>query len=233
MHARTNHTPVFKVASTLLCTLATSIAFAQLGEYQGPQPSDGVSFTTTSTKPSANNEVYATLKTRCETEVASGKSSGDVCAEAAAVLLGNDPPDSLRELASVTRSKIALRLLERGVDTSNLAAARAFDLYNKTDLGGFLTGGVADAYRANELMALMVKRDYVGATLRKSRSAVSLFSFSTPETEKRQHCESAKQALAGGKLDADSKIVAADILDTTICKNLAAQAAQAAQSQQP
>ena len=41
-----------------------------------------------------------------------------------------------------------------------------------------------------------------------------------------------KQLIAGGKLDADSKSVAADILDSTICKNLAAAQAQAQQQQQ-
>ena len=75
-------------------------------------------------------------------------------------------------------------------------------------------------------MDIMTKRNYVGASLRKSRAAVSLLSFSTPETEKRQHCDNAKQLVASGKLDADSKAVAADILDTTVCKNMAAAQAQ-------
>ena len=108
----------------------------------------------------------------------------------------------------------------------NLAAGRAYDMYSKTDIGGFLTGGVADSYRAAELMDIMTKRNYVGASLRKSRAAVSLLSFGTPEAEKRQHCDNAKQLVAGGKLDADSKSVAADILDTTVCKNMAAAQAQ-------
>lgn len=227
MNKISNRLSALQSTGALLCALASSLAFAQMGEYQAPGPNDGTAFTNQiNVKPSVNNEVYLSLKTRCETEVSSGKSSGDVCAEAAAILLGNDVPDHLRDLASTTRTKIALRLLERGVDNSNLAAARAYDLYNKTDIGGFLTGGVADSYRAAELMDVMLKRNYVGASLRKSRSAVSLFSFSTPESEKRQHCDVAKQAITGGKLDADSKIVAGDILDSTICKNLAAQALQ-------
>lgn len=228
MNTVKHRTLTLKAAGALLCAAASTMAYAQLGEYQAPGPNDGTTFAVVNSKPSANNDVYTKLKTSCETEVASGKVSGDVCAEAAAVLLGNDPPDNLRDLSSVTKSKIALRLLERGVDTSNMAAGRAYDMYSKTDIGGFLTGGVADSYRAAELMDIMTKRNYVGATLRKSRSAVSLFSFSTPETEKRQHCDSAKQLIASGKLDADSKAVAADVLDTTICKNLAA-----AQAQQP
>lgn len=226
MNTTINRLSALQLAGTVLCTLAASIASAQMGEYKEPQPNDGTAFTNqVNSKPSAFNEVYNNLKLRCETEVASGKSSGDVCAEAAAILLGNDPPDNLRDLASVTKSKIALRLLERGVDTSNLAAARAYDMYSKVDIGGFLTGGVADSYRAAELMDIMTKRNYAGAALRKARSSVSLFSFTTAETEKRQYCDLAKQHIAGGKLDADSKVVAGDILDSTICKNLAAQAA--------
>lgn len=220
-----NAPPVSLIAGALCAALAIPAAYAELPtEYQAPSPNDGTSFRAIQTKPSANNDVYTALKTRCETEVASGKASGDVCAEAAAVLLGNDPPDHLRELAAVTKSKIALRLLERGVDSSNLAAARAYDMYNKTDVGGFLTGGVADSYRAAELMDIMTKRNYPGAELRKARSSVSLFAFGTAETEKRQHCDFAKKMIASGKLDADSKSVAEDILDSTICKNMAAEA---------
>ena len=226
MNTFTSRTLTSKIAGTLLCAAASTMAYAQLGEYQAPGPNDGSTFAIVNTKPSANNDVYAKLKTSCETEVNSGKVSGDVCAEAAAVLLGNDPPDNLRELSSVTKTKIALRLLERGVDTSNLAAGRAYDMYSKTDIGGFLTGGVSDSYRAAELLDIMTKRNYVGASLRKSRAAVSLLSFGTPEAEKRQHCDNAKQLVAGGKLDADSKSVAADILDTTVCKNMAAAQAQ-------
>jgi hypothetical protein len=99
-------------------------------------------------------------------------------------------------------------------------------MYSKTDLGGFLTGGVADSYRAAELLDIMTKRNYPGAELRKARAAVSLFSFSTAEADKKRNCDLAKNMLAGGKLDADSKSVANDILDTTVCKNLAAQALQ-------
>jgi hypothetical protein len=227
MTTRFDTTRASLLAAALTGTLLMPAAFAQLPtEYQPPSPNDGTSFRAVQTKPSANNDAYTLLKTRCETEVNSGKSSGDVCAEAAAILLGSDPPDHLRELASVTKSKIALRLLERGVDTSNLAAARAYDMYNKTDIGGFLTGSVADSYRAAELMDLMVKRNYVGAELRKARAAVSLFSIGTTEAEKRQHCDTTRKLIAGGKLDADSKLVANDVLDSTVCKNMAAEARQ-------
>jgi hypothetical protein len=223
MHRSTNLTRIFPTAGALLCALAASVACAQNIE---PQPNDGTTFDRVQSKPSANNDVYTTLKMRCETDVACGKANGDVCAEAAAVLLGDDPPDNLREIASVQRSKIALRLLERGVDSSNLAAARAYDIYSRVDIAGILTGGVADSYRSAELMDIMTKRNYPGATLRKARSAVSLFSFTTPETEKRLHCDMARKMLATGELDRDSKVIAGDILDSMICKNLATQALQ-------
>jgi len=213
-------------AGALLCSLAALPANAQLKEYQEPQASDGSSFRPIVSKASANNEIFATLKTRCETDASCGKASGDVCAEAAAVLLGNDPPDLYRDLGSVQRSKVALRLLERGVDNSNMAAARAYDLYGKTDIAGILTGGVADPFRANELMELMIKRNYSGAALRKARSGVSLLGFASSDTERRQHCEMAGKMLAGGKLDVDSKAIANEIIDSSACKTLAAQAQQ-------
>jgi hypothetical protein len=232
METNSQATRLATTAGVLLCALFVQPVNAQIKEYAEPQPGDATSFRQMIvSKPSANSEIFVSLKNRCETEAACGKASGDVCAEAAAVLLGNDPPDNFRDMGSVQKTKIAIRLLERGVDSSNLAAARAYDLYAKPDVVGFLTGGVADSYRAAELLELMTKRNYAGATLRKARSSVSLFSIMTPESEKRQQCDLAKQMLGGGKLDADSKVIANDILDSTICKNLAATAAAAAAAQ--
>ena len=188
-------------------------------QYVAPQPSDGPGFAAQPSKPSANNEIFKTLKAQCETDVACGKASGDVCADAGAILIGNDPPDDLRERPETQRIKIALRLFEKGVDSSNLAASRAYDLYARTDLLlGALTGGYSDSYRANELMELMFKRSYPGATLRKARSTVSIFSVTVSEADKKQACTLATQLKAEGKLDVDSTRIANEVLDATVCK---------------
>ena len=77
--------------------------------------------------PSAYNESFKLLRTQCEKDVPIGKASGDICAQAAAILVGNDLPDEFRETKEDQRIKIALRLLERGVESSNIARARAYD----------------------------------------------------------------------------------------------------------
>ena len=170
---------------------------------------------TPSAGPSASNDSFRKLRAQCETEVPSGKANGDVCVDAAALLVGSDLPDEFREMNEEQRVKIALRLLERGVDSSNRARGRAYDWYNKI---GFLgISAYADAYRARELMDMMIKSNYPGATLRKIRSNTSILSITAPEAEKREGCATAKKLLAEGRLDADSAKIARDVIETGIC----------------
>ena len=169
-----------------------------------------------SAAPSVNNEVFNAARTKCETAVPSGKASGDICVEAAALLLGTDLPDAYREMSEELRIKFALRLLERAVDGSNIARGRAYDMYSRV---GFLgVNAYADANRANELMDMMVKSGYPGGILRKIRGSTSILSFTSNEAEKREGCIAAKKMLGEGKLDADSLNLAAEVVGSGICK---------------
>ena len=108
------------------------------------------------------------------------------------------------------------------MDSSNLAAGRAYDLYASGDfLLGLASGTYADPYRAAELMELMTRKAYPGAALRKARSVVSFFSLTVGDPEKRQGCGLASRLKAEGKLDADSARIADQVLDSNFCKNLA------------
>ncbi|MCX7141797.1 MAG: hypothetical protein NT123_12080 [Proteobacteria bacterium] len=140
------------------------------------------------------------------------------------MLLATETPDEYREMSETQRIKIALRLLEKGVDSSNIAAGRAYDIYGKSDfLLGLSTGSYADPYRANELMEMMTKRSYPGAALRKARATVSFFSMTVGEPEKRQSCALAKQLKAGGTLDADSVKIADQVLESNYCTSMSQQ----------
>jgi hypothetical protein len=170
--------------------------------------------------PSVNNEKFRQLRVQCETEVPCGKASGDICVEAAALVLadsqqGIDVPDAFREMKEDQRVKIALRLLEHGVNSSNLAQARAYDWYNR--FGILSLNPYADAYRANELMEMMISSGYPGGSLRRIRSQTSLLSITSSEVEKREGCATAKKLLSDGKLDADSMKIARDIVGSSVC----------------
>lgn len=168
-----------------------------------------------SSGPSANNDKYREIKTRCEKDVPSGKASGEACVEAAALLVADDLPDEFREMREDQRIKIALRLLERGVDSSNIARGRAYDYYDRV---GFLgISAYADPYRANELMDLMEKSAYPGGYLRKARASVAILSITTGEAQKKEYCAGTKKLLDGGKLDADSLRIAREVMSTAAC----------------
>ena len=108
-----------------------------------------------------SNELFAKLKAQCN---ASGcdQGSGDVCADAAALITGENMPDALREMSKDQQRKIAIRLLERGAVSSNRARAMAYDLYIEGGFLGSFSNSSADPVRAEELLELMVKSGFVG-----------------------------------------------------------------------
>jgi len=165
--------------------------------------------------PSANNDAFKKVRAQCETEVPSGKANGDICVEAAMLLVSGDIPDDYREVNEDLRIKFALRLLERGVDSSNLARGRAYDWYDKV---GFLgMSSYADPNRARELMDMMIKSGYPGGILRKVRGSTSLLAFTATEAERREGCATAKKMLSEGKLDGDNTKLAKEIVESGTC----------------
>ena len=169
-----------------------------------------------SSGPSVNNDKFKQLKTQCEKDVPSGKASGDICAEAAALLVGDDLPDEFRDFKEDQRIRIALRLLERGVDSSNLARGRAYDWYNR--IGFFGISAYADSYRAAELMDMMTKSSYAGAYLRKARASLGILALGTSEAEKRDYCPGTKKLIDEGKLDVDSAGIAKEVMNSAVCR---------------
>jgi hypothetical protein len=204
----------FALAAFAAVCVIPSIAYCQsIGETSVP----AMEPTAAPAKPGPSYEAFTAVRMQCETDVPTGKLNGDVCARAAAMLLGAEPPEVYRDLSLTQRTKIALRLLEKGVDTSNVAAVRAFDLYNNNEWINFTT---ADSFRAKELLDMMVKRSYPGAVLRIAQSKVSLVNVIASAAEKTEACQTAKKMLAEGKLDSDSASLANGILDSGYCRNL-------------
>jgi hypothetical protein len=217
MHARQS---LFHFVSVILAALScvplTAQAQTTLPTANEPAPVSAMQ----STAPSPNNEKFKQLKAQCEADVPPSKVNGDTCVDAGMLLLGDpqlgtDVPDEFRDMKEDQRVKIALRLFELGVPSSNLARSRAYDLYNKV---GFLgVNSYADTYRANELMAMMVKSGYSGGILRKIRSNTSIIAFGATDEQKKDGCATAKKMLGEGKLDADSAAIAKEVTGSNIC----------------
>jgi hypothetical protein len=193
---------------------AAESAFPQEPGLSSGQPGQAVG-PAQSVVASKNNELFKQLRETCDKEVPIGKASPEACVDAAAILVGGDLPDEFREFKEDQRIKIALRLLERATEHSDLARARAYDYYDKIGFLGMST--YADPYRARELMDMMVKSGYPGASLRKIRSQTTILSFGASEAEKRVACTEAKRMLKEVKLDADSTRIAQDVVGSGIC----------------
>src|SRR5258708_35412690 len=66
-------------------------------------PASTAAYTAPPVGPSVNNEAFKKLRTQCEKEVPMGKANGDICVEAAAILVGADLPDEFREVTEDQR----------------------------------------------------------------------------------------------------------------------------------
>lgn len=205
-----------RTAFAAIC-FAPAVALSQIETPPQTQPAPGFGAAAATAKRGPSYEAFTAVRKQCETEVPSGKAHGNVCARAASLLLAADPPDGYGELSGTMRIKAALRLLEIGVASSDIAAGRAFDLYNNNEIVGY---GYADSFRAKELLDIMMKRTYPGAALRTAQANVSFYNITVSTPDKTAACETAKKLLAEGKLDADSKPIANGILDSGYCSNL-------------
>ena len=159
-----------------------------------------------------SDEAYRKVKAQCE-QTSCAPSGGESCVEAAAMLLSDTPPDAFWQVNPDQRLKIAIRLLEKGTNNSNLARGRAYDIYSSFSL----IGGFSDSYRANELMEMMTASGYPGAALRKARGAVAMFSLTATPEDKVAGCNLAKNLLARGGLDSDSQRLVKEILEAGAC----------------
>jgi hypothetical protein len=73
---------------------------------------------------------------------------------------------------------------------------------------------------------MMVKSGYPGGVLRKIRAQTSIIAFTASEAEKREGCATAKKILNEGKLDADSRAIAMEVVGSGICTGYEAPAKQ-------
>lgn len=161
-------------------------------------------------------EKFNALRAQCEAGACS-KRGGDACVEAASIMLGDAAPGDLHDMNANQKTRYALRLLEQAVGFSNPARAMAYDLYSAST---FFSAGYADPFRANEIMGMMVAASYPGGPLRKARAVVGIFAAGSPDDERGRGCALAKELLARGQLDADSKRIAQEITETSSCVSL-------------
>jgi hypothetical protein len=195
----------FAAVIALLCT------FPIAGQAQQPAPAPSASPVSLDSTPGAAEEKFARLKAQCEA-AGCGKGNGDVCVDAAEMLLADDPSEVYHDMDKTKRTKVALRLLERGVDNSNRARAKAYDLYAEGGILSGLSNFNSDQFRADELLDMMLKSGYPGGILRKMKLGLGFFG-----TEKEAICKEAKAMLAKGGLDADSTRIAREIGNSLSC----------------
>lgn len=192
---------------------AVTMAQADTTNYDS-KPTNAPAYSAPPAGPSVNNDKFYKSRESCDKD---GRANPQSCLDAAAIIVGNDLPDEFRETKEDQRVKIALRLLEKAVDSSDLARGRAFDYYDKIGFLGMST--YADPYRAKELMDMMSKSGYPGGSLRKIRSQTTILSLGASEADKRAACSEAKRMLKELKLDADSARIAQDVVSSSVCTN--------------
>lgn len=196
-----------KLAMALAILSALSVtAFAQ-----APAPGAAADQPAASNPASTNNEAFAKLRAQCEAASCS-KGSGDVCVSAAELLLGEDPPDAYRDMDKTQKVRNALRILERGVDSSDRAKAKAYDIYAERGILSSFTNPNLDPFRAAELLEMMLKNGYPGGAVRKLQQALTFFG-----ADKENTCKEAKAMRARKDLDADSIKILDEMSESFLC----------------
>ena len=167
--------------------------------------------TAANTPAGASDEAFAKLRAQCEA-VPCSKDSGDVCVAAAEMLLVEEVPNAYHDMDKAQRVKVALRLLELGVHNSNLARAKAYDLYAEQGFFAYISNSNRDPHRGNELLDMMVKSGYPGGLVRKLQQSLSFFG-----DDKGKLCNEALAMRSRKDIDADSMKILNGVNDSIYC----------------
>jgi hypothetical protein len=163
-----------------------------------------------------NDALFVKLRVQCEAVGCNPPGNGDVCVDAVAILMLEEPasPEFFRDMNKTGKKLLIMRLLEKGVPTSNRARAMAYDMYMESAALGSFVNPVSDPYRASELGEMMAASGFVGGKLRQIRDSIKVFGSRESNAV---FCKQGRAILAKGGLDETSLRIANEIDSSSAC----------------
>ena len=230
--------PLFRVLPIYSCAILASSAFAQAnqstsqlnqkpGEYSAPAGGlEGAMPKTTIIK----QEVTPSRTVSVNTENASftdfqafDKSckggDGDACLVAAKIMMAEKPPQEIFNLSTTTRINRGIRLYEAAIAASgNLEAMElVYDLYYDKNILERQLHSYTDKDRANELLEIMISKNYPGGTIRQAREYIEDPQYLLSFSKKKEACATARSLSAQNNLTPSTKSIVNDLLSGNIC----------------
>jgi len=144
---------------------------------------------------------------------------GDACLVAAKIMMAEKPPQEILNLSSTTRINRAIRIYEAAISANqNLEAMElVYDLYSDTNIIQRQINSYTDKDRANELLSIMVSKNYPGGTIRQARDYIEDPQYLLSFGKKKEACATARTLSTQNNLTSSTKSIVNDLLLGNIC----------------
>lgn len=147
------------------------------------------------------------------------KGDGKSCLSAGKILTSQTPPKEIFDLSSTQRINRAIRSYEAAINSGNLEAAElAYDLYYDSNLINRQLNSYTDKDRANELMSLMLNKQYPGGQIRQAREYIENPEYALSLGKKKEACQISSQLSSRSDLTASTKKIVEDLNSGIVCK---------------
>jgi hypothetical protein len=136
-------------------------------------------------------------------------------------MLSQSAPQQINDLSSSRRAHRALAFYEIAISSGNLEAMeRAYDLYYDPYPIQRLLNSYSDTARANELMEIMVSKNYSGGLARRAKDFIENPEHLLSLEKKTWACKTIKSLYGTNNLTEQTKEIVENINSSLICKTL-------------
>jgi hypothetical protein len=144
---------------------------------------------------------------------------GNACLVAAKIMMAEKPPQEIFNLSSTTRINRGIRLYEAAIAANNNLEAMelVYDLYYDKNIIERQLHSYTDKDRANELLEIMVSKNYPGGTIRQAREYIEDPQYLLSFSKKKEACATARALSTQNDLTLSTKSIVNDLLSGNIC----------------
>ena len=143
----------------------------------------------------------------------------NACVQAGLIITSERPPLEVFHLSESQRAKRALRNYEVAIDMGNLEAMElAYGLYYDPNLIVRELNSYTDKERANELLAMMVSKNYPGGLLLQAQEYITNPKYLDDIAKKKEACSTVKKYLSRTDISIASQATAKDLNSGIACK---------------
>jgi hypothetical protein len=140
------------------------------------------------------------------------------CVQSGLIITSERPPLEVFHLSESQRAKRALRNYEVAIDLGNLEAMElAYRIYYDSNLIVRELNSYTDEERANELLTMMVAKNYPGGLLLQAQEYITSPKYFDDIAKKKEACSTVRKYLSRTDISAASQATAKDLNSGIAC----------------